>query len=229
MPTPRRPLALLPAAAVLGLLGAAAAPAAAATIQTLPCNVDTRVVGAKTVPLVGSGFTPGALVTIQTSSAVAPSPTFLTSAQADAAGNVKTVASPPSFNRFDTQEQAFNLVATDQANPAIVATAQFDQVRLGYSTNPSTGRPTRRATHTVRGFPVGQPVWLHYRFGGKTRRNVSLGAARAPCGKAERRMTLLPTRSRRGRWTVYVDQAKRYSTVTKPQLKYTFVISRRFV
>src|SRR3954447_8681304 len=224
----RRRLTILPAA-VLSIVGAAAGPAAAATIQTLPCNVDTRVTGAKTVPLVGSGFTPGGLVTIQTASAVAPSPTFLTSAHADAAGNIKTTAAPPLFNRFDTQEQGFGVVATDQTNPAIVATTQFQQVRLGYVTSPTTGRPTRRATHTVRGFPVGQAVWLHYRFGGKTRRNVSLGSAQAPCGKAERRMALLPTRSRRGTWTVYVDQVRRFSAATKPQLKYTFVISRRFL
>jgi hypothetical protein len=190
--------------------------------------VDTRVVGAKTVPLVGTGFTPGGLVTIQTTSAVAPTPTFLTSAEADAAGNFATTASPPLFSKFDTQEQSFNLLATDQTNPAIVAAAQFQQVRLGYVTNPSNGRPTRRATHTVRGFPIGKPVWLHFRYGGKTRRNVSLGAAQAPCGKAERRMDLLPTRSRRGKWSVYVDQVRRFSAATKPQLKYSFIISRTF-
>lgn len=227
MPAPRRVLTVLPVA-TLGLLGAVAATAAAATIQTLPCNVDTRVIGAKTVPLVGAGFTPGAFVTIQTTSAVAPSPAFLASAQADAAGNFKTSAGPALFNKFDTQEQSFNLIATDQANPAIVATAPFQQVRLGYVTSPSNGRPTRRATHTVRGFPAGKAVWLHFRFGGKTRRNVSLGAAQAPCGKAERKMALLPTRSRRGRWTVYVDQQRTFSAATKPQLKYSFIISRTF-
>ena len=227
MPIPRRVLPVLPAA-TLGLLAAAAAPAGAATIQTLPCNVDTRVSGAKTVPLVGAGFTPGATVTIQTASAVAPTPTFLASAQADAAGNFATTATPAVFNKFDTQEQSFSLIATDQTNPAIVATGQFQQVRLGYFTNPANGRPTRRATHTVRGFPIGKEVWLHFRFSGKTRRNVSLGAAQAPCGKAERRMALLPTRSRRGTWKVYVDQVRKYSKTTKPQLKYSFVISRVF-
>jgi hypothetical protein len=227
MPVPRRALTAVPAA-TLGLLFAAAAPAAAATIQTLPCNVDTGVIGAKTVPLVGTGFTPSGFVTIQTTSAAAPNPTFLASAQADAAGNFATTATPALFNKFDTQEQGFNLLATDRTNPAIVATAQFEQVRLGYVTNPSNGRPTRRATHTVRGFPIGKPVWLHFRYGGKTRRNVSLGTAQAPCGKAQRRMPLLPTRSRRGKWTVYVDQVRTYSAATKPQLKYSFVISRTF-
>lgn len=227
MPVPRRALTVLPAA-TLGLLGAAAAPAAAATIRTLPCNVDTRVAGAKTLPLFGTGFTPGGYVTIQTNSTVAPTPTFLASGQADAAGNFATTASPAVFNKFDTQEQTFNLIATDQSNPAIVATAQFQQVRLGYDTNPGTGRPSRRAIHTVRGFRVGKPVWLHFRFRGKTRRNISLGAARAPCGKAERKMRLLPTRARRGRWTVYVDQVRKFSAATQPQLKYSFVISRVF-
>lgn len=227
MPVQRRVLTVLPAA-MLGLLGAGAASATAATIQTLPCNVDTRIIGAKTVPLVGAGFTPGATVTIQTASAVAPTPTFLASAQADAAGNFATTAGPPSFNKFDTQEQSFTVVATDQTNPAIVATAQFQQVRLGYTTDPSNGRPSRRATHIVRGFPIGKKVWLHFRFAGKTRRNVSLGATQAPCGKAERKMSLLPTRSRRGKWTVYVDQVRRFHKTTKPQLKYSFLISRTF-
>jgi hypothetical protein len=228
MTAPRRALTVVPAAA-LAFAGAAAAPAAAATIQTLPCNVDTRVVGAKTVPLVGTGFTPGGVVTIQTNSAGTPSPALLASAQADAAGNFTTMASPPLFNRFNSQEQAFNLIATDQSNPTVLAVAQFQQVRLGYVTNPANGRPTRRATHTVRGFPIGKAVWLHFRYHGKTRRNVSLGVTQAPCGKAERRMALLPTRSRRGRWTVYVDQQRRFSSATKPQLKYSFTISRTFL
>jgi hypothetical protein len=227
MPVPRRALTVLPAA-TLGLLGTAAAPAAAATIYTLPCNVDTRVVGAKTVPLVGTGFTPGGLVTIQTNSTAAPAPAYLVSGQADAAGNFTTTASPPLFNNFDAQEQTFNLIATDQTNPAVVAIAQFQQVRLGYVTNPDNGRPSRRATHTVRGFRVGKEVWLHFRYHGKTRRNVSLGAAQAPCGKAERKMRLLPTRSRRGKWTVYVDQVRKFHAATQPQLKYSFVISRVF-
>jgi hypothetical protein len=227
MPVARRVLTVLPAV-TLGLLGTAVAPAGAATIQTLPCNVDTRVSGAKTVPLVGGGFTPGASVTIQTASAVAPTPTFLAAGQADAAGNFATAASPPLFNKFDTQEQSFSLVATDQSNPAIVATAQFQQVRLGYVTNPANGRPSRRATHTVRGFPVGRNVYLHFRHQGQTKRNVKVGVAKAPCGIVSKRMRLLPTRSRPGTWTVYVDQKRSFSKRTRPQLKYSFVIRRTF-
>jgi hypothetical protein len=32
-----------------------------------------------------------------------------------------------------------------------------------------------------------------------------------------------------GTWTVYVDQVRRFSAATKPQLRHSFAISRRFV
>jgi hypothetical protein len=76
---------------------------------------------------------------------------------------------------------------------------------------------------------IGKAVWLHFRYGDKARRSVSLGSAQAPCGETQRRMALLPTRSLPGTWTVYVDRVRRFSAATKPQLKYSFVISRRFV
>jgi hypothetical protein len=222
----RRALCLVSAAVLAHVAGAA--PASAATIQTFACNVDTRVVGAKSVPLVGTGFTPGAGVTIRTTTPSNPDPVFLTAAVADAAGNFKLSAVPPLFRAFDTQEQTFGLVATDDANPALVAAAQFVQVRLGYVADPATGPPDRRSTHTVRGFPIGKIVWLHFRHGGRTRASIPLGRTQAPCGKASRRMALLPTRSRRGKWTVYVDQVRTYSPDTKLQLTYSFVISRTF-
>ena len=51
---------------------------------------------------------------------------------------------------------------------------------------------------------------------------MKLGKGDSPCGVASKRMALLPTRSRPGTWTVYVDQAATYSKSTSPQLKYSF-------
>ncbi len=101
-------------------------------------------------------------------------------------------------------------------------------MRPGYKANPSNGRPTRRATHTVRGFPTGKSTYLHFRFNGQTKRNVNLGKTTGPCGVVSKRMALLPTRSRPGKWTVYVDQAATYSKSTRPQLKGSFIITRTF-
>ncbi|MDX6679426.1 MAG: hypothetical protein QOE31_3478 [Solirubrobacteraceae bacterium] len=226
MPAARRILAAASSsAAVLAL----AAPAHAATVATLPCvPVVSSVSGGSTMQIAGAGFTPGALVTVRYASTQSPTPTYLTSATADPAGNFSVATSPPLFAKFDTNLQTFGISATDGVNPAVVAGTTFKQVRVGYTTNPSTGKPSRTANHTVRGFPVGKNIYLHFRFGGETKRNVKVGRASAPCGIASKRMRLLPTRSRPGKWTVYVDQASSFHKTTRPQLKYSFVIRRTF-
>jgi len=216
MPVPRRIFAVASSAAsVLAL----AASAEAATVSTFSCVRTANGVG--TVPIVGAGFTPGSPVSIRSEP-----PGIFTSAVTDAAGNFTTTSSAPSFNPFARQLQTFALTATDGINPAIVATSSYQQVRVGYTTNPSTGRPSRKATHTVRGFAPGKSIYLHFRFNGQTKRNVNIGRANSPCGIASRRMALLPTTSRPGKWSVYADQAATYSKTTAPQLKYTFTITR---
>lgn len=216
------------AAAVLAL----APPAGAATVKTSRCVPSLAGLAAapndKTMGISGTGFTPGATVTIRYASAISPTPAYLTAVPADPAGNFETLTAPPMFNRFNTQQQDFAISATDSVNPALVAGTTFKQVRVGYSTNPSRGRPTARVKHTVRGFPVGKNTYLHFRYGGQTKRNVLVGRATSPCGTVSRRMALLPTRSRRGTWTVYVDQARTYSRKTPFQLKYKLLITVRF-
>jgi hypothetical protein len=225
MPQARRILtAALAAAAVL----AGAAPAHAATVVTQPCVVSISSASLQNQAVTGTGFTPGALVTIRYASKQNPTPTYLTSTTADPAGNFSVATSPASFNKFDTQKQSFVLGASEDANPANAATTTYQQVRLGYRTNPSTGKPTRSALHTVRGFPPGKKTYLHFRFGGKTKRNVLLGTTSSPCGIVTKRMSLLPTKSHPGTWTVYVDQVPAYHKGTLQQLKYKFVISRTF-
>jgi hypothetical protein len=215
---PRRILALATSAASVVAL---APGAQAATLSTSPCVRTVEGVG--TVPLAGTGFTPGTSVSIRSSP-----PGVFTSAVTDAAGNFATTSTAPSFNPFSRSLQTFSLTATDTANPLLAATTTYKQVRVGYTTNPSSGRPTSKATHTVRGFVPGKSTYLHFRYGGQTKRNVKLGRADSPCGVASKRMALLPTRSRPGIWTVYADQAQTYSKSTRPQLKYSFRITRTF-
>jgi len=219
----------LAAASTAAAAIAVAAPARAATVTTLPC---VPVIGGfssnPTMPITGAGFTPGSLVTLRYASAASPAPAFLTSVTADVAGNFSTAAVPPLFNKFNTQLQTFGLAATDGTNPALTAGTTYQQVRVGYRTNPASGKPTRMATHTVRGFPAGKNTYLHFRFGGQTKRNVKLGKTTGVCGIVSKRMRLLPTRSRPGVWTVYADQKATYSRSTQPQLKYSFRITRTF-
>ena len=208
-----------------------AVPAGAATLVTAPCVYTLNSQSANgdgTLSIAATGFTPGSLVTIRYATTAGTTPAFLTSGTVDPAGSFTANVNTPSFNPFDRQQQAIGLTATDSVNPAAVAGTTYQQVRVGYTTNPASGRPTRRATHTVRGFPLGKNVHLHFRHQGRTKRNVTLGLSKGPCGIASKRMRLLPTTSRPGIWTVYADQKANYSKNTKPQLKYSFRITRTF-
>lgn len=212
------------AAAVLAL----AAPGLASTLETSACVPNFgELAPTPDMTFTGTGYTPGSLVTVKVASSKAHTPAHLTSATADLNGNFTATSRPPSFVSDTRQLQTFYVGAGDNVNPANAATTSFKQVRVGYTTNPATGPPRRSSLHTVRGFPIGRRTYLHFRFAGRTVRSVKLGRTVGPCGIVSRRMSLLPTPSRLGLWTVYVDQKSRYARSTPFQLSYTFPVGPR--
>lgn len=207
------------AACSLLLVLSVVASADAAKLTTDACVRTYKGVGK--VPIAGTGFTPGALISIRSNP-----PGVVSTVMADPAGTFSMTVPAPRFNPFARQLQAFALTATDTINPGLTAKTSYKQVRLAYTSKPSTGSPTRQVTHVVSGFTPGKSTYLHFRLKGRTQRNVTLGKADSPCGIASRRMALLPTTSRPGLWSVYADQAPVFSPTTVPQLAYTFVIKR---
>jgi hypothetical protein len=223
----RRFLAASSAAALAAVAGDAGAANAAPTIATkIPCVANLGIGGAMTLPVIGSGFSPNGVVALSTSTASNPAPKDLASVRADPNGNIASRVDPPAFRSESTVEQSFNLIAIEVANPANTATSTFREVRFGFDASPSTGRPARRVTYTARGFLPGKAVYAHFRFRGRTRRNVKIGVPAAPCGIASKKMRLLPTKTRFGRWTIYMDQAPAYSKSTLLQAKGSLVIQR---
>ena len=224
---PRRLVAAACAAAIAATAGLTAQASAATISTTIPCVANLGFGGALTLPIAGSGFTPNGSVTIRTATPADPTPRDLTSIRADGAGNIATTrVDPPTLRSATTVKQAFTLLALDAANPANSATTSFTQVRFGFDAKPSTGRPTRRVTYTARGYLPGRPVFAHFRFKGITRRDVRIGVASSPCGIVSKRMRLLPTKTRFGTWTVYMDQVPKYSKKTVLQAKGTLFIRR---
>lgn len=221
MPATRRFLVL--ACCASAVIGPPAADAA--TLTTSRCVAVVGLSDVKNMPIAGSGYTPGDGVIVRYRSPYSLAPTFLTSLRADAAGDIAGLVSPPPFDTFATRSQSFELSSIDGFDPSITATSSFRQVRFGYTTKPAVGAPTRRALHTVRGFPVGRQTYLHFRFRGLTRRTVRIGRAASPCGTASRRMALLPVKAlHAGLWTIYADQSATYARATRPQLSYTLPI-----
>lgn len=228
MPTSRPLRLIVPPAALALLLGAFAGPSPAAQVVTLPCAVDVGTPAQRTVLIRGAGFTPGSVIGLSyTSPSFGGTPRSAGSAQADPAGGFTTAAFPAPFSGRN-REQVFGLMATDPANPTLTAATTFRQVRFGVTVFPSRGRPGRIVRYTARGFLPGRNVYAHYRFAGRTRANVRLGRATAPCGKVTRRMRLIPARSRFGTWLVYVDQRRTFSRVTRPQVRASISVSRTF-
>lgn len=219
-----RVLASAPLAASVCALAAFAAPAGAAAITTAPCVVDYGP-GVSSMAIAGNAFTPGGTVNIATNSSAKPTPAPLASSAVNSLGGFSGTTEPPAFNRASTNEQTFNLLASDGANSAIT---QFRQVRFGGAVKPRNGSPRGKVRYRVRGFTPGRNIYIHYRFKGKTRKNVKLGKAKSPCGKATRKLRRLPTRVRYGLWRIYIDQEPKYSKNTVFVLKTTLNIYRIF-
>ena len=223
----RRVLAASSAAALAAATGDTGAASAAPTIASkLPCVANLGIGGALTLPLTGTGFSPNGVVALSTSTASSPAPKDLTSVSADANGNIETRVDPPAFRSTSTLQQSFNLIAIDAVNPANTATSTFRQVRFGFDAKPDTGRPARRVTYTARGFLPGKAVYAHFRFRGRTRRDVKIGVAGGACGIVSKKMRLLPAQTRFGTWTIFMDQAPTYSKSTLLQAKGSLVIQR---
>ena len=224
MTVSRRALAVLPLGALAA--AAAAAPAGAASIRTEPCV--RYVAGEATMPIIGEGFTPNGFVTLSTVTKAKPTPSTFSSSAVQPTGAFAKLTTPPSFSSFNRNLETFGLVGVDSANPAAPVLASFKVVRFGLTTKPAPTRPTTKVTYTARGWTPGKPVYVHFRFAGKTRRSVKLGVASGPCGIASQRMRALPTRARYGTWTTYTNQSRKFSAGTRPAWKESFRIFRRF-
>lgn len=223
MPALRRALVALSAGGLATAL--AAAPAGAATLTTDPCVPYVK--GQPTMPILGTGFTPDATVTLAAASKAKPTPVPFATTPVLPTGAFLKATLPPAFSSPRRTIESFTLIGVESTRPPAFATTTFSVVRFGLTSKPAPERPTSRVTYTARGFTPGKPVYIHFRFGGVTRRTVSLGTAEGPCGIAARRMRALPTGVRHGVWTSYTNQEKKFSRRTRPAWKDSFTIFRR--
>lgn len=202
------------------------APAGAATIATTtPCV--TSFGGVKSVGLVGTGFTPGRAVLVRATNPDIRTPSLMAEVQADAAGNVPagTMGMPALFSSFSAVDETFTLNARDDRGIE-AAPSTFRQVFFGFRAVPDEAKPGGTVRYTARGFVPGRAVYAHFRFAGRTRADVRLGVAKAPCGIVSRRMRQLPAKARVGRWTVAMDHERAFRSNTVLQARGNLHISR---
>ena len=208
------------------VLAVAVAPAGAATIATTtPCV--TSFGGVKSVGLLGTGFTPGRTVLVRATHPDIRAASLMAQVQADATGNVPagTLGMPALFSSFSAVDETFTLNARDDRGVE-AAPSTFRQVFFGFRAVPGVAKPRGTVRYSARGFIPGRPVYAHFRFAGRTRANVRIGVARAPCGIVSRRMRQLPAKARIGRWTVAMDHARVFRRNAPLQARGNLHISR---
>ena len=192
---------------LLGAALAAAVPQAAQAAELAPLGACYRSVDSQTretVTVRGTGFTPGEQVSVAIDGVVVDTATALPE------GNVEGQVTAPYQERG---ERPFTLTLTEVDQPANAASATSRVAALSFRLQPRRKAPSQRVRFVGRGFIDGEFVYAHYVRKGKLRKTVLLGAAQGPCGRIDVRRRQIPIdRPATGRWTLQVDNQKRYST-----------------
>ena len=195
--------------AALALLPATAQAAALTPLQPCYISVTQRstppVITQERLDLAGNGFTPGALVDVSFNGKLDRT------IQADAAGNLPAQILKSPYRARG--EGPFTLTAAEQGNPLNAVTLTSRTTALDLRVRPEVAEPQRRVRFTGRGFTEQRAVWAHYLYKGKVRKTVRLKRRIAnPCGRFSVRRKQIPIkRPRTGKWTLQVDQQRRYS------------------
>jgi hypothetical protein len=202
------------AAAALTAFAALPAAAHAASWAQAPgrCYVSAQPAQREAVPVAADGFTPNARIEVLIDGVPVDSDGdgVADFAIADPGGHVSGSVRAP---YQPAGVRPFTVALREQANPANVVSAASKVAALSLELRPPEAPPSSRVQFLGRGFKERRPVWGHYILGGKLRTTVRLAArTTAPCGTFSVRRRQIPVAAPKpGRWTLQVDQQRRFS------------------
>jgi hypothetical protein len=205
--------------AAVGVLALAApavstAAASAATIQmSKPCYVNANPSRGAPIEVAGNGFTPGDTIEIQGTGVFA-------TATASSTGQILVDTGGPILSTSGPATQPFTLTANDQTNPAgnPLATTAVTMANLSVATTPSVAKPTTKVTWHFSGFIPGKTIWIHY-LRQRVVNRMSFGKANGPCGTLSAKRKFYPGgHPRFTKYTVVIDQVKRYTKDARPRI-----------
>ncbi len=185
------------------------------TVQT---NSDTYA--AEPVMVSGTGFTPGAVVTLTVDDEVRES-----SLLADDYGRLPTIwtDSPFALDR----ERPFRLTVTERDNPAQTVSLGALVSPLEVRVTPRRAAPSDLVRFRGRGFTETGGVYAHYLRRGKLRKTVRLAKATlGECGTFDAQAKQFPFKPPKGVWRVQIDQHRKL-TGAGPLINLTIDVRRR--
>jgi hypothetical protein len=201
----------VPRLAVLTVLALAlaASPAAAATVEPLkPCYVSAGEADAEreTVLIRGDGFAQVSAVEVLFDGVV------MGGAMTGSVGEFEIQFPAP---HQPTGQRTFRVTVRDGVNE-VSQTARV--TNLGMTVKPRRASPDRKVRFRGRGFTLDAPVYAHYLYDGAEQKTVRLARrSSGKCGTFTAKRRLIPVQNARaGRWTLQVDQKRRYAPEPDP-------------
>lgn len=194
----------------LGLLVPAGASAGTVTLNKT-CYVEGEVAS-----YAAAGFTSGPF-------------TFSTPASASgtAAAFSGQFNAPIQPNNLTTAITTETFSITSPVDGTAAASYQLVNFAADFGTSFKSAKAKR--TWSFSGFPVGLPVYGHFRRGGKKVVDYKFGVAPAPCGQFTKRAPGVPKKKAKfGKYTVQLDNAPKYSSLTRPAYRAGFKVIKVF-
>lgn len=131
-------------------------------------------------------------------------------------------------NRTMAQSTA-TLSATDTQDGTQNASVSYTLVNFAADFGTSFKSAKAKRKWSFSGFPVGLPVYGHFRKGGKKVVDYKFGVAPAPCGQFTKRAPGVPKKKAKfGKYTIQLDNAPTYSANTRPAYRASFKVIKVF-
>jgi hypothetical protein len=209
------------AGALLGCCSALFATSAGAA--TLSTDAACYVSGTP-ITISGTGFGAANAVFVE-------GPQMFVSTPGDASGSIAATVKAPSNGAFISPGyKQFTLKATDQVT-GVNASVSFDVANLTFATSAGIKSPSEKRTWNFSGFiqKPGQPIYGHFRNGGRTWANYRFGVPKGRCGTLRKRAPGIPSKNLRpGKWLIQVDYEQRYHKNTSPRVTSTTTVFTTF-
>jgi hypothetical protein len=189
-----------------------------------PCYVAAQEKQRELVEVKGHGFTAFALIDVYIDDVLVP-PTPGAEPQADVDGNL-TGSVPAPF--IDEGERSFVLRTTEQGTGKY-AIQSSKVTRLSVSQTPPSAKTSQRVTFRGRGFTdLLKPVYMHYVYGGKSKKTIQIGLPTGDCGlfKVKRKQFPFKKSPQTGVWTIQFDQERRYNAAASPRVPLTIKVKK---
>ena len=200
---------LLTRASILAAATAVVVPATAQAAPALsplkPCYVSVSRDKRQVLDAVAIGFTPNAEVDVTVGGRTHK-------AVANGAGTVNLTRTAAPYRRRG--QRRFTVTATEPGNPANSVSESALVTALSVHLRPREAATSDRVRFIGRGFTSPRPIWGHYLTPrGRVRKTVRLAdGPESICGAFQTRLKQIPIRHPRpGRWTLQVDQQRRWS------------------